>query len=175
MLPELRRQGFLYQELNQRSDLELLAVAQHHGMATRLLDWSSNPMVGLWFACLDHASTESGHVYIYRTGEDQVIESIPAVDPFSLSSTKIFKPVLNNYRLIAQAGWFSVHPFYALQQFKGLDQDFYSPFVWHLEVPSKEKADVLNRLNMFGVNYRSMFPDIDGLCRQINWAFVGAA
>lgn len=31
-------------------DVELLAVLQHHGAATRLLDVSSDPMVALWFA-----------------------------------------------------------------------------------------------------------------------------
>ena len=31
-------------------DIELLAVLQHHGAATRLLDVSSDPMVAIWFA-----------------------------------------------------------------------------------------------------------------------------
>jgi hypothetical protein len=31
-------------------DVELLAVLQHHGAATRLLDVSSDPMVAMWFA-----------------------------------------------------------------------------------------------------------------------------
>lgn len=32
------------------NDVELLAVLQHHGAATRLLDVSSDPMVAMWFA-----------------------------------------------------------------------------------------------------------------------------
>lgn len=32
-------------------DLQLLAVMQHHGVPTRLMDFTSNPMTALWFAC----------------------------------------------------------------------------------------------------------------------------
>jgi FRG domain len=36
---------------HERCELELLARLQHHGAATRLLDYSRNAFVALWFAC----------------------------------------------------------------------------------------------------------------------------
>lgn len=38
-------------------DLQLLAVMQHHGVPTRLVDFTSNPMTAMWFACQQDPTT----------------------------------------------------------------------------------------------------------------------
>ena len=110
MLAELKRQGPLLMSIGQSTDIELLALAQHHGMATRLLDWTTNPLVALWFACADYTSQDSGHIYAYRVYPDNIENAKSSVDPFSLIMTKVFRPTLSNQRLAAQSGWFTIHP-----------------------------------------------------------------
>ena len=56
MLEELKRRSQLLITRNIKTDLEWLVFAQHFGLKTRLLDWSSNPLTALWFSCKNEYS-----------------------------------------------------------------------------------------------------------------------
>ena len=49
-----------------KTDIDKLAVAQHFGIPTRLLDVTGNALVALYFAAQDTGISEDGVVYVFR-------------------------------------------------------------------------------------------------------------
>jgi hypothetical protein len=141
-------------------------------MKTRLLDWTSNPLTGLWFACFnEYTMDKDGYVYIFKANNSYLIDRTKS--PFAVSTTRILRPALNNERIIAQAGWFTAHKystkaksFVALENNKELKDNLVE-----IKVPYQLKLQILKNLSIFGINSRALFPDVTGICNHLNWMY----
>ncbi|RRS00180.1 FRG domain-containing protein [Glycomyces terrestris] len=60
IIEEARRWGLGRDLGSSATDLHLLAILQHHGVPTRLIDVTANPMTALWFAAEEHKQDEHG-------------------------------------------------------------------------------------------------------------------
>jgi len=103
----IRSRPFL--KIEPQSECDWLALAQHHGMATRLLDWTRNPLAALWFAVRDSGKEKYGVVWAFALLESKPLEVTKVENPFEIKETKVFQPTHISNRFIAQAGWFTIH------------------------------------------------------------------
>jgi hypothetical protein len=93
---------------NNYNDWDILAIAQQHGLPTRLLDWSSNPLTALWFAFESEKDNDEDRIVWGFAIEDDFIVDVENKDPFSGRFIKVFKPKYISPRINAQSSWFSI-------------------------------------------------------------------
>lgn len=150
--------------------LDRMVLAQHHGMKTRLLDWNQNPLAALWFAC---SGRTVGHAFVYALDTDGLYLSPEEYtrDPFKRKATKILLPRMTNSRLHAQHGLFTLHRYSDVaQRFVPLEEIRTTRArLFEIGIPKECRGDLLASLDRNGINARTLFPDIDGLCRHLNW------
>lgn len=145
-----------------KSEVEWLAIAQHHGLPTRLLDWSASLFVAAFFA-VEKAGKSEGVIYCIR-GLNEITEQTEGQgNLFTLDSVRIYRPPHISPRIPAQQSVFTLHPRPV--------EEFAHPALeaWHIDRGSC--WPIKRNLNAAGITYGSLFSDIDGICRHSSWLY----
>lgn len=145
---------------------EQLVLAQHHGLPTRLLDWSHNPLVALFFAVNSEREADAA-VYALMPGVvlDVMDTDEMTTHPFDLNEVRQLAPHHYAPRIVAQASIFTIHsrptePWTPTEMKK---------FIF----PSELRPQLREVLYKYGVTSKALFPGLDGLCRTIRYLKFG--
>ena len=157
-------------------DWGLTTYAQHFGMPTRLLDWSHNPLVSIWFA-IQSASREksdTAHVYLLRCVPQIVLGNPSSKKVHEIEQVWVIDPPFNNDRIRAQAGCFTVHPYTnRSNKYLAVDEDaLCSKNLLLLTIPESAFARMNSELDALGVNANRIYADFAGLCNYVAWRYL---
>lgn len=158
-----------------KTEFEWLFLAQHYGLPTRLLDWSTNPLVALYFAvekddeldggvyAVRHMVTDQYELFDYKTADytdshKQVPSSLFAIQP-NQGKFIFIRPKYTDQRYLNQRSVFSCpsNPFSSVEP-KSLEL---------LTFKASWKPEIRSRLQTMGVSTSFIYPGLGGIASEV--------
>lgn len=158
------------------------ALAQHHGIPTRSMDWTRNSLYAAYFAATEvNPTTNDGNIAIWAIRPDH-LRTQGAADHHNTGYTRFMDhtvPNSDNRYLHSQEGMF-IHPTYgcahcartgefpSLEAFSvEIERELSMPTIRKLTLPYSEVGDLLRLLWLKGVSRAHLMPTLDNVTQSL--------
>jgi hypothetical protein len=148
--------------MQQLTEWQWIVLAQHYGLSTRILDWTENPLIALYFASLSNPDRD-GAIYAWHFTEALHLSDHT---PLKTKHSGFFIPPYLTNRIIAQSSIFSI----TTKPWKELQDDFPGT-IKKLRITKEFKHELLEILPRLGISRRTIFADLDSYATDIDDIF----
>lgn len=172
IVEEFKRESLPYLRDTPLTPWQWLAVAQHSGLPARLLDWTTNPLVALWFAVRTPPhENESGIVWACPyTPAEGASDTEHEESPFAIHRPRIYLPEHVFPNIQAQSDIFTVHHRDEEGRFLPFEETKDVAYVLtRIEASADDFFAIRYRLFRIGIHPSSMFPGLAGLVDRIRY------
>lgn len=156
-LSDFKKRAIPYLKYQPQADIEWLCLMQHHGLATRLLDFTTNPLIAIFFAT-EPTHRSNGELIIARYGRSY--ENVSDDKLFERPNSFAYHPPHITERIVGQQGCFV----YSNKPNSPLNDKQIST----ITIAQKNKYKIREELATLGISNSLLFPSTDGVCRDIN-------
>jgi hypothetical protein len=143
-----------------RDEIKLLALGQHYGLPTRLLDWTERPYIAAFFAYVDLVSDGSPcpHIAIWA------LDIRSKIWNKELGVGILDVPSVGNMRLRNQNGKFTLSrtPFRSLEEYATFCSSGTAEPLIKITLPASEARAALADIDSMGISHDRVFPEIIG-------------